>query len=499
LRGLDNKRAKNPLMDSLSSILKVREISMRRLFWLLLLSLIIESSVVNLPQKANATAFALQTGPQNSNASADSNSSEDKFPVRLKATIPDYKGPSVYNQRRAQLVYSPDGQTLAISSKARTVKLYDAHTGQLKFTLKGGKDGLNGFAFSPDGRTLATLDFIDKTVRLWDASTGESKATLAGRKRNFETKFKAGMTSQLDPSVPFVPLSFSPDGQAVLTEREDDVVDLWETETGKLRATLEHDTRTSAAKDVLKLILLPGKVLPLMMMAVYSPDGRLIATANGDKLPKLWDAATGQLKMALDGHRNVYWVQFSKDGRTLATTSTDGIVNLWDTETGQLRATLGRERKFALLAFEFSADGKAAVTFFDKETSVWDVATGKLKWTQPKTKVTDASFSPDGRMVAIALEDKGATAKLLDAETGEVRLTLAASDAKPESIAFSPDGRIIVTTSSKGLKLWNAASGELLSTLGEARYPASFSPDSQTLATGGRNDTAMLWEIPARR
>lgn len=473
---------------------------MRRLFWMLLLLLIIESLAMNLPQKTNAISFTPQTGPQSFNAIGNNNPGEDKFPVRLKATIPDYKGPSVFNQRRALIIFSPDGQTIAISSKARTVRLYDAHTGQLKLTLKGGKDGLNGFAFSPDGRTVATLDSLDKTVRLWDASTGEMKATLSGRKRNMETKLKAGMVSQLDPSESFVPISFSPDGGTVLTEREDDVVDLWETGTGKLRATLEHDTRTSAAKDVLKQIFMFEMSLPLMMNAVYSPDGRLIATVNGDKSPKLWNADTGQLKTALNGHSDrVYWAQFSKDGRTLATTSIDGIINLWDTETGQLRATLGKKRKFALVALEFSADGKAAVTFFDKETSVWDVAAGKLKWTQPKTKVTDASFSPDGRRVAVALDDKRATAKLLDAETGEVKITLAASEAKAESIAFSPDGRILVTTSNKGLKLWDAASGELLSTLGEARYPASFSPDSQTLATGGRNDTAMLWEIPSRR
>jgi WD40 repeat protein len=424
---------------------------------------------------------------------AAGNLPQAKTVARLRATLPDYKGPSRMGGRRALILFSADGQTIAISGTERTVKLWDAKTARLKATLKGeSREGFDAFAFSPDGRTIATRDFIDKTVKLWDVATAQLKITLAGRKKNFESKFKAGLSATLNADI--TPVSFSPDGQMILTERNDDVVDLWEASTGKLKATLEHDTRSNAVGDALSFVF--STMYVLSMQPTFSPDGRRIVTVNGDKAPKLWDTETGRLRATLTGSPDrVYRAVFSRDSRTVATTTINGFVNLWDAETGQLKGTLGKKDKDTALGFEFSPDSRTAVTFLKRDTQLWDVEGGKLKWTLPKSKATDAAFSPDGRTVATASDDKRATAKLWDTETGELRRTLAPSVTKANSIGYSPNGRIIVTTSDKGVSLWDAANGELLDTLSEARYPATFSPDGQELATGGRNDTAMLWEI----
>src|SRR5207302_1918457 len=81
----------------------------------------------------------------------------------------------------------------------------------------------------------------------------------------------------------------------------------------------------------------------LLTNAAFSPDGRMVVTANDDGTAKLWDVATGQARATLSGHTaGVQSAAFSPDGRLVVTASADGTVKLWDVATGQPRATLSR-------------------------------------------------------------------------------------------------------------------------------------------------------------
>jgi WD40 repeat protein len=463
------------------------------------LSLTISLATFNLLPVAITTSTA-RTDTQES-SQATTNLQQNKLAVKLKAKLPNYKGPSNFRMRRSLMTFSPDGQLLALSGKDRTVTVWDTKTGELKTTLKGGSKGINGFNFSPDGKLAATRDIIDKKVRLWDVETWQLKTELTGRKHDLETKLKAG--SSLAVEEGYAPVVFSPDGRTVLSEREDDIVDVWNVATGESRATLNHDTRDSGTKDFLKAVFTPfglNKQHFLALQADYSSDGRYIVTVNGDKAPKLWDAATGNLKATLPVTERIYRAEFSPDGRTLATTELQGLITLWDVETGQSKGTVTKKRReYYFPGFEFSPDGHLAVTFHFEDTKLWDTASGKLKLELPKSKANDAAFSSDGRWLATASDDSKSTARIWNVETGEVKTTMPPSLGHAEAINFSPDGKIVVTTNDKGVKLWDAATGELLATLDEARYPIAFSPDGNILATGGRKDTAMLWEIPSQR
>ena len=419
--------------------------------------------------------------------------SSDKLTVTLKAKLPDYKGPSRFVGRKALITFSPDNSLAAMSGKGGTITIWDTETGDLKATLKNGKDEVSGFAFSPDGRMAATRNYLDKSVRLWEVGSWELKATLPGRKRNLETKIKSGFTFEEE----FGPVAFSPDGRWVLSEREDDVVMVSEVVTGQERMTLKHETRDSGAKEAAKIALFGGTRHFLALQTGYSADGRWIFTINGDKSAKIWDAADGRLKTNITNNERIYRASFTPDGNGLLTVEQEGGMKLWEVETGM---RLGQVAPKGMLegyikGFEFSPDGRTIATFSAGDTRLWNVKTAELLFKLPKSEGTDVNFSPDGHWLATASNDKQTAGKLWNVETGELKLALPPIGYKTASVIFNADGTILATTNDKGVMLWDAQTGTLLARLDEARYPVAFSRDGRTLVTGGRMDTALLWKV----
>jgi WD40 repeat protein len=422
--------------------------------------------------------------------------SPSTFTVREKAKLPDYKGPRKFVGRKALITFSPDGHLVAMSGKQGSITVWDAETGTLQATLLGGKEGkegISGFSFSPDGRTAATRDYLDKSVRLWDVATWKLKATLPGRKRNLETKLKAGVGFEEE----FGPVPFSPDGSSVLSEREDDVVAVSDAGTGAERMTLNHDTTDSGTKDVLKSMFLYGSRHFLFLQTNYSPDGRWIFTINGDKSAKIWDAATGRLQSSISNSERVYRASFTPDSSSLLTVEQQGAMKVWDVETGKLRLQIVDKGHFEYLmkSFEFSRDGSKVATFQLGDTRLWDLKTLRQLQKLPNSQTTDAIFSPNGKWLATASRDPKSAAQIWSVETGELKMNLASVGHKTASVIYNADGTILATTNDQGVTLWDAKTGDLLATLGEARYPVAFNPNGQTLVTGGRNDTATLWEM----
>jgi WD40 repeat protein len=422
---------------------------------------------------------------------------QDKLPVRLKAKLPDYKGPSRFIGRKALITFSSDGRLVAMSGTKRTITIWDTETGALKARLTAGSEGISGFSFSPDTRFAATRDFLDKSVKLWDVESWKEKSTLQGRKRNLETRFKQGLSYEEE----FGPVPFSPDGKTVLSEKEDDLVAIWDVASAQQRFELNHNTNSSATKEILKGLFLPGHTPHFLILQTgFSNDGRWIFTINGDKSAKIWDAASGQLTTVIANSERIYRAAFSPDGARLLTIEQEGGMKLWDVETGQLKGKVAPKGYVENLmkSFEFSPDGRYVATFFLGATRLWDAKTAELKFKLLKSETTDATFSPDGRWLATASNDNRSAGRIWNVETGEVRITLPSTGDKSVSVIFSPDGTILATTNDKGVYLWDPAGGELLATLSEARYPVAFSRDGRTMVTGARKDTALLWEIPVR-
>ncbi len=406
---------------------------------------------------------------------------------------------------------SPDGSVLLLGLKDGSAWPYSVQTGKPMTQPWRHEGRVRTVAFSADGRWAVTGSH-DRLARLWEVSTGKLV-------RSFRDHF-----------APVIAAEFSPDGQLLLTGGEDHRACLWRVSDGQVLCRMPHqhnvsrvafspsgrlmvtgcDDHTARLWEVANQ---SGTGRPFggtlrhtadLNALVFTPDGRSLVTASDDKFVCVWQVqeAAG-CTLTLPHSFAVNTIAISPDGRRLLSAAADGSIRLWDLQTQTFRI-IGNQQTAVTLAFR--PDGAAfLVGYYSGHLQQYETATATPRGNPlvHAAPLLSASYSPDGRYIATGCEDGDKNVRIWDCDTGEVIHTLAGHTRKVHSLAFSPDGKWLLTGSwDYTARLWNVETGmpggEPMRHL-DLVQSVAFSSDGRLALSGADDYMTRLWEMPEGR
>jgi WD40 repeat protein len=275
---------------------------------------------------------------------------------------------------------------------------------------------------------------------------------------------------------------FTEDGKSLGSVDTDGRATLWDVATG-----LATELRPEGAKRIRSLAI--------------SPDRRTLAAGNIDSTITIWDLDSLEPRSTFGGHRaHVHAVAFSPDGKMLASADADGTMILWRTTPGY--TPLHRIHSPSMIVLlRFSPDGTLlATTHNDGGVRLREVASPAQSSVIGCTLKLQRgiAFSPDGRTLALS---SILSPEILFWDLHEKRFTdsLIAPARSVKSLAYSPDGKVLVATGNDGiLHFWNLETRRAAATVrcgALSVRSAKFSPDGRTLASGGNDHCVRLWDV----
>jgi WD40 repeat protein len=227
----------------------------------------------------------------------------------------------------------------------------------------------------------------------------------------------------------------------------------------------------------------------------WAPGGKSLASAGEDSSVQIWDTTTLKTLFTYRGHsdrvNSVAWSPPS--GKYVASASQDGTSQVWEATTGR---NVFPSSDHAAIAASWSHDGKYVAIGYDETIQVWEAASGNIisVFTHHVNTVLTTSWSPDGTLIASGSAD--GTMYLWEVATGDVRMSSTRKFAL-QAVAWSSNGNIALGYKDGYIAAVDATSKRtIFSSPGtQAVQAVLWSPDGMRLAALDQAGTVLLWDI----
>jgi WD40 repeat protein len=340
-----------------------------------------------------------------------------------------------------------------------------------------------GLDISPDGKLIASAS-VDGRVKLWQID-----GTLARELSDpIDTSCQSAPSDRCQPSAHLTTvnaLSFSPDGQRLVSASADRTLKLWSID-GRLLKTFAGDGA------------------PIIEVK-FSPDGKSIASTSEDQTVKLW-RSDGTLLKTLP--QKGITVAFSPDGKLLATAAIREPIHLWRSD-GTLIKVLPRISTMSAHKLAFSPDGQKIVAVGMHLAVLLTIDGRELqRFALPNAGIWAVRFSPDGKIIAIGGQDTQIRLLLVDRQRpnrpssnisyGEsIFTTLLGHQSSISGVEFSPQGDLLASSAEDGtIRLWKLRHPLITSLTAQTGgvLQVATNPKGNSLVSVSRRGTINIWQ-----
>ena len=367
---------------------------------------------------------------------------------------------------RVYMGFDRSGENL-ITESFDGVRVWGAGDGRLRFALRVSASNTTESRLSPDGEVLYSSGLSE--LRAYQVDSGQPTYAVDGHQQ------------------PANDMDFSPDGRRLATAATDGRVVLWELPQQPVfefrhgpanPATFGNDRIAGGA-------------------AVYSHDGRFVATAATDGAVKLWDAASHALLRSFEAVDpvSVDVLAFSRDDRVLAAGGDSGGIYRWSVPGGEPLPTIDTQGAGPLW-LAFSADDRLAAAWTGHRSGLWALGDGLSLGDWKRDYGSAQALSPDGLRMVVGTGGELALRRTADA--GLLWSVRPEGEAPIAAVAFSGDGRVLVVANdAHSLMTLDAATGRILAKTkipaGLLSYGVAANADGSLVAEADSNRSALLW------